>query len=247
MASITISIPGKWESQNKIIQDLTFNNKGFFMDELYMSKCDGSALAEVVIDPYDESLTSFIEMTKSNDFSEKILEDIQHHTYIVSLTMEIEEIKDILTLVEMGSSLLKAGGLAVIVETAIKTYSKESWENLLHYTNLNSEKDIYSLYSNFVHFIEENQFYCSYGMKTFGLPDVVIQVEMPFYEVGHVLNYFNLYQIHKNPTLRTGHTFSLEGDSNIYQMERLVDFRCEVDDYLYNPYGVWILTKKISN
>jgi hypothetical protein len=56
------------------------------------------------------------------------------------------------------------------------------------------------------------------------------------------MNRFNFWQIAENPTMKSGHTFSLSEDEPTYRLELKGDDRHEEDDPFFNPNGVWTLS-----
>jgi hypothetical protein len=58
------------------------------------------------------------------------------------------------------------------------------------------------------------------------------------------MNRFNMYQIIEQPRLASGHTFSLDADSPVFQLDLLPDTRHEEEDLFHNPQGIWLLSPR---
>jgi hypothetical protein len=80
-------------------------------------------------------------------------------------------------------------------------------------------------------------------MHYFNLPESQVTIDFNIQEAADLINQFNFYQIYDEPTLKSGHTFSLATDSPRFRIELLEDTRHPKDDLFYNPNGVWELSR----
>ncbi|MDQ7862244.1 hypothetical protein RCO48_18265 [Peribacillus frigoritolerans] len=115
------------------------------------------------IHDYEPTLKESFSYASKDAFSENALEDINGHTFTVYIIADVSDTGTVIDLIDAGAAILKAGGMAVKIETAGIAHSKEDWQHL------HQSPDILSVYAHFVTIIGEEDYYCSFGMKAFGL------------------------------------------------------------------------------
>ncbi|WP_156487212.1 DUF4261 domain-containing protein, partial [Bacillus badius] len=149
--------------------------------------------------------------------------------YVIANINGIEGLKQV---VDVGATLLKAGGLAIKIETSGMAHTKDEWYQLLE------NQDYFPLYSHFVTLVGDEESYFSCGMKAFGLPDVITPSSISPEEAADLLNNFNLYNIVEHPPFKNGEIFSLEKNSPVYKIDFINEFRYEEEDVFFNPFGL---------
>ncbi|GGI11601.1 DUF4261 domain-containing protein [Gottfriedia solisilvae] len=229
---IIIGIPGNWKNRTEIIQSVVSKSEGYLMAGNIIHNSQKNIGFQVEVYDHDPNLKEAFIYASRDTFQHTLLDNIEHHTFTIYIIADAKSIEDVKEVVDVGVGLLKAGGLAVKIESSGVAYTKEDW-NELH-----SNKDIFPLYSHFVTLIGENECYFSCGMKAFGLPDVVISSTIDPEEAADILNNFNLYNIVENPTFNNGETFSVGEDTPVLKITAVNDFRYDEVDLFYNPFGL---------
>lgn len=229
---IIIGIPGNWKNRTEIIQSVASKSEGYLMAGNIIHNSQKNIGFQVEVYDYDPNLKEAFIYASRDTFQQSLLDDIEQHTYTIYVIADVKDIGDVKDVVDVGVGLLKAGGLAVKIESSGVAYTIEDW-NELH-----SNKDVFPLYSHFVTLIGEDECYFSCGMKAFGLPDVVIPSSIDPEEAANILNNFNLYNIVENPIFKNGETFSISEDTPVLKITAINDFRYDQEDLFFNPYGL---------
>jgi hypothetical protein len=171
---------------------------------------------------------------------QETLDAIAGHTftfYVVGEGGSLEAARGIMRVV---CGVLRAGGIAVKVESAGLAHTAEVWKQLA----VEAETSDAALYHAYVTRIEQQDadLYYTCGMHNLGLRDVVVQDALPPQEAASLLETFALYTLLERPGLESGHTFSVNAQAPRYQV---LAEPCELypeDDLFYNPFGVWQLS-----
>jgi hypothetical protein len=103
--------------------------------------------------------------------------------------------------------------------------------------------DITALYDAYVVLTRSDDVVYSCGMHNLGFRDAVISIKNSFEEAVNQLQTFLLYLLHENPSLKDGTIFSTSSQAPHY---RLKGEKCSFyppGDLLYNPFGMWRLSK----
>lgn len=231
-SQIIIGIPGNWKNRTEIIQSVAAKSEGFLMAGNIIHNSQKNIGFQVEVYEHDPSLKEAFIYASSDTFHKSLLDEIEQHSYTIYVISNVNGIEDVKEVVDVGVGLLKAGGLAVKIESSGVAYTKEDWNEL--YLN----KDLFPLYSHFVTLIGEDQCYFSCGMKAFGLPDVITPSNIAPEEAADILNNFNLYNIVENPTFNNGETFSVGEDTPILKITAIDDFRYDQENLFFNPFGL---------
>ncbi|MCK1994816.1 DUF4261 domain-containing protein [Peribacillus muralis] len=232
---IIIGIPGKWKSRTELIQTVASTSEGYLLAGNIFHNSEKNITFQAQIQDYEPALKETFSYASKGSFPETLLAEINDHTFTVYILAEISGTGTVADLIDAGAAILRAGGLAVKIETSGMAHSKEDWLKLHH------NPDILSVYAHFVTIIGEEDYYCSYGMKAFGLPDAVTLNTMSPKEAAALLNTFNYFHVGERPLFTNGETFSIRQDAPDFTLTSLQDFRYEEDHPFYNPFGLWNL------
>ncbi|MBN3555704.1 DUF4261 domain-containing protein [Fictibacillus nanhaiensis] len=235
-AEVVIGIPGQWKSRTELIQAVASKGEGYLLAGSIIHNGDKNIGFEVEVYEQDSNLKEAFIYAGGNTFAETLLEEIDKHTFIVYVFANKNSLDGLNELIDVGTALLKAGGLAVKIETSGIAHTKEAWFQLFN------DQDVFPIYSHFVTLIGDEEIFYSCGMKSFGLPDVAVPSVIPADDAADLLNDFNLYQLVDRSTFKDGETFSLEEDSPRYMIRYIEDNRYEEDDMFFNPYGMFNLS-----
>jgi hypothetical protein len=163
------------------------------------------------------------------------LAQIGGHTHVLYLIGKGGSIERAAGLAAAASGLLKSGGIAVKVETTGKAHRADAWHAIA------DSPSIVRLYDAFVVFVSDKNTAWSVGMKTFGLPDVILKSTLPIDEAVSTLNTFLLYVLLENPDLRSEQTFAASEEDPTYFLRQEGCKHYEKKDLFFNPHGVWRL------
>lgn len=233
-----ICIPGPWKDRTDFVQRVVAQTKGEFMfagailanpkakDHVPLDFCD----------PYDGMRQAF-EIAGQGKLPLEVLDQIATHNSVVYMRFPLDVIRQRKRMLMFTSLVRDIGGYAIKVESTGIAHDWDVWHSLI------SSENPFDQYRCFVVLIgDEDQFY-SCGMHHFGLPDCQISRAIPVKEAADTMNRFNYYQIVEQPTLGSGHTFSLTPDAPHYRITLVEDHRHESDDFFRNPNGLWTMER----
>jgi hypothetical protein len=231
-AQVIIGIPGKWRNRTELIQAVASKSEGYLMAGYILHNAKKDIGFQVEVYEYDPNLKEAFSYASRDSFDGSLLDEIGQHTYTVYVIANVTDFDGLKEVVDVGAALIKAGGLAVKVETSGIAHTKDGWDQLV------KNKEYFPIYSHFVTLIGDEESFSSCGMKAFGFPDVVTPSSIPPEAAADLLNNFNLYNLVEKPTFKSGETFSLGEESAIYRIQYINDFRYEEDDVFFNPFGL---------
>ncbi|MFJ7850282.1 endopeptidase [Peribacillus sp. NPDC097206] len=237
MTEIIIGIPGVWKNRTELIQAVATQSDGYLLAGHVLHNKEKNITFPIEVYEYEPHLKEAFDYASKGAFPESLLTEIDHHTFTVYIIAEVSDFEAVINLIDAGSALLKAGGMAVKIETAGMAHTKEAWQTL------QKNPDIIPVYAHFVTIIGEEDHYGSFGMKAFGLPDVVTPNTMSPKDAVTLLSTFNFYNLGERPTFTNGQDFRIKSDAPTFTLTSRQDFRYEEDHPFYNPYGLWSLEK----
>ncbi len=224
-------------NDQNIIRDLCEEFPGFQYDEEFSHGHYQEGMNKAFSASMDRLVPSFFQEDQ---------ESISKHTavnYVLSPRMNkdsaVEISQKMLSLVAKSFPL---GALAVKGESSGITHGKQRWLKLYE-RSLNPEENLISLYRAWVRLpISDQSKLYSVGMHLIGMKDA--EIELSDSAVDD-LEMFLLYLVvdRAEPKIRQGHTFSKNDKSQIYKISSIECSRYEDDDFFYNPFGVWSITK----
>jgi Domain of unknown function (DUF4261) len=236
-ADVVIGIPGQWKSRTELIQAVATKSEGYLLAGSVIHNGDKDIGFEVDVYEQDPNLKEAFIYAGGDTFEESLLEEIDKHTFTVYVFANKNSLEGVKEIIDVGTALLKAGGLAVKIETTGVAHTIDAWFQLFE------DQDAYPIYSHFVTLVGTDDSFYSCGMKAFGLPDVAVPSIIPADEAAELLNDFNLYDLVDRPIFKDGETISMKEDSPRYEVHSNEDFRYEKDDMFFNPYGIYILSQ----
>jgi hypothetical protein len=233
-----ICIPGLWTSRAEIVSCIASQSEGLFLLPL---RADGDVLVETAsqrrydleIYDFDPQLADSFAIAGRSWIQPSDLDAIaahKHTLYVLSADVSVETAQHML---RVGHSLLKAGGLAVKVESAGIAHSATQWAEFA------VSEDLSRLYRAFVTLLKGPTYSYSCGMHNLGLPDSSAPLALGPEAAIELLDSFNLYQLLERPILKPSNTFSIAAGKLRYQLRKGVCTGHPADDPFHNPFGIW--------
>jgi hypothetical protein len=193
--------------------------------------------------PHDPHLANAFRFAGAySSFSDADFEAIAGHTHCLYLIDETGGSRDAASkMLRFASALLRAGGIAVKVESAGKSHTASEWLALAgQATSPSSALEAIALYEAFVVLVGGQQTgYYSCGMHNLGLPDARLPPGLPNDEAGALLHGFLRYLLIEQPAIHSNETFSLSADAPYYRLKHRDCHEFQEDDLFRNPFGVW--------
>jgi hypothetical protein len=233
-----LCIPGPWADRKEFLhQVISFEPKGRYLwagavlmdtksqDHVPLEFCEA-----------DEHMPRAFEIASQGKLQAATLDRIRAHKSLVYAHFPLDLPDQRERVLKYSALLRDLGGIAVKVETSGVAHEWERWFSLLTGTP-------FQRYTAVVTLVGDREYYYSCGMHHFGLPECEVPRALPPGEAADLMNRFNNYLLAENPTLSSGHTFSLAQDAPRYLLTHLKDERHEPeeDDLFWNPHGIWRL------
>jgi hypothetical protein len=230
-----IGIPGAWGERRDIVVNIAGDDQGYiFAGFILMNTATKKSWKVQLCEP-DPAVPRAFAVAGRQSLSSTDQDAIARHTFMMYVIDDNggtpEAAKETL---DATACILRAGGLAVNVESTGKAHSVKDW------TTLAGSESRAALYHAFVTLIGDTHCAYSCGMHNLGLPDVVIS-QAPTKQTAILAETFLLYTFMENPDLGSGHTFSVNPDAPRYRLSRENCHLYPKDDIMHNPFGMWRL------
>jgi uncharacterized protein YegJ (DUF2314 family) len=233
-SQIIVGIPGLWESEQDLVKSLLEDQESEFL--LVGSMCfDPRAQEHCWLDirEFNPRVRNAFEVAGGGKISKRTLNLLDQHKHCAYLIFDDPSPEKAKTAIRFTNAFLRAGGIAVNVESAGIAHDRHTW--IERATKLD-EDDLYFL---FIQLVGSGNQYYSCGMQNFGLPDSEVS-SVDNEEAAHILNEFNSYRLTENPNL-------VDGD--VVMLPPTLRFRLSWREYegydpetpLYNTWGKWLL------
>lgn len=234
-STIVIGIPGNWKDIDELRHAIDRHSGGYsYSGMMLLHEDKKSSFGVELVDPTPK-LREAYEAASFGHLPEDTLKAIEGHSMVVYLIGEGGSLDKAKALMPAVQAVLKAGGLAVKVESTGKAFSKEDWDALC------AVEDATHLYDAFVLKLHaEGDVYYTCGMHNLGFRDAIVGA-VDESTAAFALDVFSMYQILEQPHIRPGESFSAKEDLPSFQISEEKDVRFPPEDTLYNRHGLWIL------
>jgi hypothetical protein len=235
-SKVIVGIPGPWKERSDLIEALLDAHQGAYLFAgLVVMEVATKTGCEAVWVEHDDGLRASFTRAGQGALSPALLNAIGAHESAVYLMFDDAGYETARTAARFAGALLRAGGIAVKVESAGVAHAPERW---LQACDSDEPFDIYAL---FVVLVGGDDCYYSCGMQNFALRDTQVPASLGSQRGAELLNFFNLYQLVESPKLEDGQTFSLDENAPRFRMKR-EPYDPGYEEPLYNPYGLWVLS-----
>ena len=232
-----LCVPGLWKDRPELITSIARQSGGYlFAGRVLMHP--GTKLAfELEIEGPDPRLAKAFQAAGRHWVTAEDLARIETHTFVLYLVSTGGSRERAEAAMAAAAALLRAGGLAVKIESTGLAHSRATWLDLVE------RRHLLSAHKAFVVYVTGRDVY-SCGMHNLGYRDAIIQATAADDPV-ELLRSFTFYEFSENPTIRSGETFSLAPDAPAY---RLLEEPCTLYDeasLFTNPFGMWRLEPRV--
>lgn len=232
---IIVGVPGTWPSRTALVQAVAGGRGGYLFAGGVLMNTETKESWELEVYEQDPNLARAFALAGRGSVTEADLEAVAAHTCTAYLIDEGGSAEAAQRMMEAACGLLRAGGVAVKVESAGKAHSRTDW------TALAERRAPSVLYDAYVTLIGGDGGGYSCGMQNLGLPDAAANAGLSDQEGARLLRAFLLYTLLEQPDLRSGHTFGLNPQSPSYRLTLEPCRMYKRDGPFFNPYGVWRL------
>lgn len=230
---IVIGVPGLWRDRTEIVTSIVEKSGGYLFAGQILMHMETSTHFEMEVYESDSTLPSKMRSEGMGQIPEADLAALEGHTFTLYLTVDETGPEVVKRLMQAVLGLLKAGGIAVKLDSAGFSVSRTRW------LQLTDHPLPYNLCRAMVTLVGSNDMSYTCGMRAFGLPDCAVY-EADLDTAFHLAFEFCAYLVGEEPKLVSGHTFSLERDSPRYRLEHGA-YPYPPGEYRSNPHGIWHL------
>jgi len=232
---VVIGIPGRWADRNDIVASIASRSGGYLFAGTVMMRIGTKEGVTLEIYDRDPNLKNAFSIAGRGRLTEVDLAAIDSHTFTLYVVAEGGSVDAAGKLLHAANGLLKAGGLAVKVESTGVAHRADQWAEFC------TDDHLGNLLQAYVTYIGGNGVYYSCGMHNIGYPDAVVEADIPPNDAARLLHTFVSYLAAENPTLKNGEIFSIDAHAPRYRLFHHPCTMYEAGDLFHNPFGVWKL------
>jgi hypothetical protein len=233
--TIILSLPGQWPSRSEIVAAIVQHAGGLvFAGQVLFDPATNHGY-QLTVAEHDPELVRAFALAGRGSLSDADLAAIQAHTLTIAVAGAGGSLERARELLDIGARLLRAGGLAIKVESTGVAHSISDWQALA------AAAEPAALYHAYVTLIGAQDCFFSCGMHNLGLPDASVPRTLPPNEAAQLLETFLLYLVLEQPVFKSGETFSLDAQSPRYRLRHDLDGEYGAGSPFHNPYGMWRL------
>lgn len=232
---IVIGVPGRWPNRSDIVTSIASRSGGYLFAGMVMMKIGTKDGFTVEIYDHDPNLKRAFSVAGRGNLTDEDLNAIASHTFTLYLVGEGGSVDAAKRLLHAANGLLKAGGLAVKVESTGVAHRADQW------TELCGHDHVVNLQQAYVTYIGGDGVYYSCGMHNLGYPDAVVEANISPNDAANLLHTFLRYLLVESPELNNRETFSVDAEAPIYRLFHELCTMYEAGDLFHNPFGVWKL------
>lgn len=238
---IRISVPGPWDSRADLLTSVTAFNEDVGVVADYLVDLKTNQLFRLEARAFDSDLVTAFALGAAGSLSSSELEAIRGHSQSVYVTGAGGSFAAGRSMQRVGRALLRAGGIAVKVETSGRAHGAADWSLLC------DEEAAESLYHTYVTLVGAanddgtGRFY-SCGMHNIGLRDAMVEGFISADEAAELLQCFLLFTAVEAPYVSDGDTFGPFPNSFSYKLYSVGCDHYAGESPFHNPYGMWRLT-----
>lgn len=231
---IILCIPGTWEDRSALIRALVNVHGARYMlaGLMVLDTATGDSI-ELDIEAHHPGMRAAFH---ASGLDEATLDEIGRHGTTAYLHFPLDLPGQRQRLLSWSSVFEQAGGIAIKVETTGISHGWARWREWM------ASDFIIDQYRASVILAGGSEGWYSCGMHLFGLADCTTGTGLQ--EGRALLDTFNRYLLLEQPSLRSGHTFSIGPDSPKYVMTLVADDRFSPEELFHNPHGLWRLKAK---
>ena len=235
-SEIVLCVPGKWRDRTELVTAVAQSSDGYLFAGMLIMHIATREAAKLVVREHDERLRIVFARAGRHWATAKDLENIEAHSCVLYLLIKGGSLDNARRAMDFGNGLLKAGGMAVHIETAGVTHSPAEW------LKMSERKTAWDLLRAFVVVATGEETTYSCGMHNFGLRDAVVTSKLSSDEAAQLVNRFILYVLEESPTLNENEMFSVSKDAPRYRLSAEPCTKFAPNSPFHNPCGMWRLT-----
>ncbi len=236
---IVLGVPGKWLNRTEIVTSIAKKSRGYLFagDNIFNSSTQESF--ELDIANHNSDLAEEFIIAGHGQLSRQDIGALATHTYTVYAIGPGGSLETARAMMNVAAGLLRSGGIALKVESSGAVHSAEQWLNCVRY----KDNDLTALYDAYVVLTRRGDMVYSCGMHNLGFRDGIICIKDSPEETYNELQTFLLYLLHDRPELKDGTIFGTSAKTPHYRLKGEKCTTYPIGDLLYNPFGVWRLSK----
>lgn len=230
-----IGVPGRWPNRSDIVTSIASRSGGYLFAGVIMIKTGTTDGFTLEIHERDPDLKNAFSIAGRGRLTNEDLEAIASHTFTLYLVAEGGTVEVAKGLLHAANGLLKAGGMAVKIESTGVAHRADQWAEFC------AQNHSGNLLKTYVTYVGGHGVYYSCGMHNLGHPDAVVEADIPPNDAARLLHTFVGYLLVEHPKLNDSETFSVDADAPRYRLFHEPCTMYEAGDLFHNPFGVWKL------
>jgi hypothetical protein len=229
-----LCVPGTWKDRANLFARIVDDSGGYIFAGCILLQRETKEAFELHVEGPDPRMADAFAAAGRHWMTADDLARIANHNFVLYLVGPGGSRQRAESFMQAAAGLLKAGGLAVKVESSGLAHDRSSW------LKMTDSLYLFSAHRAFVVSVAGSDVYTC-GMHNLGHPDAIVagaEAEDP----GQLVYTFSRYLFTESPGVRPGETFSESPDAPCYRLTK-EECRLYEDGSLFtNPYGMWRLT-----
>jgi hypothetical protein len=230
-----IGIPGRWPDRSDIVTSIASRSGGYLFAGMVLMKIGTKEGFTLEIYDRDPNLKNAFSIAGRGRLTDEDLDAIGSHTFTLYLVAQGGSVDLAKKLLHATNGLLKAGGMAVKIESTGTAHRAQQWAAFCAHDHLGS------LLQAYVTYIGSKGVYYSCGMHNLGHPDALVEAAIAPHDAARLLHTFVGYLLVESPKLKDGESFSVDADAPRYRLFQEPCTMYEASDLFHNPFGMWKL------
>jgi hypothetical protein len=184
-----IGIPGRWPNRSDIVTSIASRSGGYLFAGMVMMKIGTKDGFTLEIYDRDPNLKNAFSIAGRGRLTDEDLDAIDSHTFTLYVVADGGSVDAAKRLMHAANGLVKAGGLAVKVESTGVAHRADQWAEFCSHDHL------VNLLQAYVTYIGGNGVYYSCGMHNLGHPDALVEAGIPPNDAAKLLHTFASYML----------------------------------------------------
>jgi uncharacterized protein DUF4261 len=229
-----LCIPGPWKDRAELLVRIFENSGEYMFAGQILMHGEFKEYFELQVEGPDPRMADAIAAAGRHWATAADLAQIASHNLVLYLVGPGGSRQRAESFMRAAAGLLKAGGMAVKVESSGIAHDRTTW------LDMTKRLYLFSAHRAFVVSITGSDVYTC-GMHNLGYPDAIV-ARAESEDPGQLVYDFSRYVFTETPTIHPGETFSASPDAPCYRLTKEECRLYEEGSLFANPYGMWRLT-----
>ena len=230
---IAIVVPGNWTAENELVAQFASGNSGFMLAGGLLRSQTSGTIFELNFLKSDPNMTRAFEIGGYGRIEKSILKSIERHRSIALVTSENAGNDFAQQILEIGTSLIRFGGIGIKVDSSGLAFAPVDWE---YYCKMRFEAA--ALLYSFVNMINQAGRIQTCGFHCFGLPELRVDSISDETKAGLLIESCGIAMIQRSKDFAMQASTILDIHGQEHRIKERIPSNYEQTSLFYNPLGI---------